>query len=111
MRNGQFVQCQKATNEELLCISFNHFNPHLFATGGEQEGIINTWDLRNNRTFLNDLNYHSDKVNTIEWSPFHEHIFMSGALDAKIFVWDHSKVGEEQARHDYEDGPPEMLFP
>ena len=36
---------------------------------------------------------------------------MSGSLDSKVFVWDHSKVGEEQARVDYEDGPPELIFP
>ncbi len=36
---------------------------------------------------------------------------MSSGLDGKIFIWDNSKTGEEQARHDYEDGPPELLFP
>jgi histone-binding protein RBBP4 len=36
---------------------------------------------------------------------------MSGSADSKVFVWDSSKVGEEQARHDYEDGPPELVFP
>lgn len=36
---------------------------------------------------------------------------MSSSGDGKIFVWDHSKTGEEQARHDYEDGPPELIFP
>lgn len=26
-------------------------------------------------------------------------------------MWDNNKSGEEQARYDYEDGPPEMIFP
>ena len=36
---------------------------------------------------------------------------MSSSVDGKIFVWDNAKAGEEQARHDYEDGPPELVFP
>jgi histone-binding protein RBBP4 len=36
---------------------------------------------------------------------------MSSSVDGKVYVWDNSKAGEEQARHDYEDGPPEMVFP
>jgi histone-binding protein RBBP4 len=34
----------------------------------------------------------------------------SGAEDGKVYVWDNSKCGEEQARNDYEDGPPELAF-
>lgn len=34
----------------------------------------------------------------------------SGADDGKVYVWDNSKCGEEQARKDYEDGPPELIF-
>lgn len=36
---------------------------------------------------------------------------VSGGEDGKVFVWDNSKCGEEQARKDYEDGPPELVFP
>jgi histone-binding protein RBBP4 len=36
---------------------------------------------------------------------------MSSSADGCVFIWDNSKAGEEQARHDYEDGPPEMIFP
>jgi histone-binding protein RBBP4 len=35
---------------------------------------------------------------------------MSSSSDGKVFVWDNNKTGEEQARHDYEDGPPELIF-
>ena len=63
------------------------------------------------KTYLNDLNYHKSKVLTAEWSPFHEQIFISGGDDCKVYIWDNSRAGEEQARHDYEDGPPEMVFP
>ena len=62
-------------------------------------------------SFINDLVYHKGPVTQIEWSPISENIFMSSSSDGKVFVWDNSKTGEEQARHDYEDGPPEMIFP
>ena len=59
---------------------------------------------------INDLSHHSKQVNTIEWHPREEQILASGAEDGKVFIWDNSKCGEEQARKDYEDGPPELLF-
>ena len=110
-QSSSFVQTYKASDEELLCASFNCFDEHLFATGGENSGIINIWDMRMPKTFLNDLNFHQGKVMQIEWSPHQEMLFMSGSQDGKVYVWDQSKCGEEQARHDYEDGPPEMIFP
>ena len=35
---------------------------------------------------------------------------LSGGDDGKVYLWDNSKNGEEQAQGDYEDGPPELLF-
>lgn len=67
--------------------------------------------MRKPSSFINDLVYHKGPVTQIEWSPISENIFMSSSSDGKVFVWDNSKTGEEQARHDYEDGPPEMIFP
>ena len=61
--------------------------------------------------FINDLLFHKSSVNQIEWDPFSENLFMSSGTDGEVFVWDNNKCGEEQARHDYEDGPPEMIFP
>lgn len=62
------------------------------------------------KEFINDLYLHKEQVNQIEWSPHSEDLFLSSAADGRVIIWDHSKTGEEQARHDYEDGPPEMLF-
>lgn len=61
--------------------------------------------------FINDVHYHKSSVSQIEWSPSSEFVFMTAAGDGKIFVWDQEKCGEEQARHDYQDGPPELIFP
>ncbi len=92
-------------------ISFNQLNPNLFATGGEQSGTLHVWDLRMARCALNDLSFHKGAVSQIEWSPSSENLFISSSSDGCVFVWDNSKTGEEQARHDYEDGPPELVFP
>ena len=54
------MHCNKASEDELLCASFNQFEENIFATGGERSGIINIWDMRMPKTFLNDLNYHKD---------------------------------------------------
>ena len=60
---------------------------------------------------INDLSHHSKQVTSLEWHPFKEQILASAGEDGKVFVWDNSKCGEEQARKDYEDGPPELIFP
>ncbi len=108
---NSFSHCYKASEDDLLVISFNHQNEYLFATGGEQSGILHIWDVRMPKFFINDLVYHKSAVGQIEWSPTSEHLFMSSASDGQVFIWDNTKTGEEQARHDYEDGPPEMIFP
>eukprot|EP00347_Sterkiella_histriomuscorum_P005399 403356762 len=108
---NQFTHCYKASEDDLFVISFNQHNDFLFATGGEKTGALHVWDLRMPKYFINDLNFHKDQVNQIEWSPHSEDLFISSSSDGKVFLWDHSKTGEEQARHDYEDGPPELLFP
>ena len=50
-------------------------------------------------------------MNQIEWDPFTDNLVMSSGSDGQVFVWDNNKTGEEQGRHDYQDGPPEMIFP
>ena len=109
--SNSFIHSYKASEDDLLVISFNHKNEFLFATGGEQTGMLNVWDIRMPKYYINDLLYHKGPVSQIEWSPACENLFMSSSSDGKVYVWDHSKTGEEQARYDYEDGPPELIFP
>lgn len=106
-----FIHCNKASEDDLLVISFNHKNEFLFATGGEKSGIFHIWDMRMPKYFINDLVYHKSAVSQIEWDPFTDNLLMSSGTDGQVFVWDNNKSGEEQARHDYQDGPPEMIFP
>ena len=60
--------------------------------------------------YINDLYFHKDTVSQIEWSPSSENLLLSSSSDGKVYLWDNSKSGEEQARTDYQDGPPELMF-
>jgi histone-binding protein RBBP4 len=73
----------------------------LFATAGENSGNVHIWDLRMVKSFINDLCFHKERATTVEWSPFHEQLLASGSEDKKVYIWDNSRAGEEQARHDY----------
>jgi histone-binding protein RBBP4 len=106
-----FTHTYQASDDQLLVVGFSHFNEHLYATAGEESGMILVWDLRMTRNAINDLNYHKGAVNQLEWCPTSEWLFMTSASDGLVYVWDQSKCGQEQARHDYEDGPPEMIYP
>ena len=55
--------------------------------------------------------FHKKQVTQLEWCPINENILVSGSDDDKIYIWDSSHVGMEQGRQDYEDGPPELIFP
>jgi WD40 repeat protein len=99
-----------ASDTELNCATFNNVNPNLLAVGGEESGLIGVWDLRMPHMVINDLSHHNKEVTSLEWHPTEEQMLVSGAEDGKVFVWDNSKCGEEQARKDYEDGPPELIF-
>ena len=56
------------------------------------------------------MQFHGQEITSLEWHPSSEQIFLSGAKDGKVYLWDNSKNGEEQAQGDYEDGPPELIF-
>lgn len=100
-----------ASDNDLNCVTFNNVNRFLLACGGEDTGMIGVWDMRMPNMCINDLQFHKKQVTSIEWHPDREQILASGAEDGKVYIWDNSKCGEEQARNDYEDGPPELAFP
>ena len=68
-------------------VSWNHFNPAIFATGCE-DGIIRIYDINNEGTSsILDLKKHSKRVFNIVWHPHSENILASGSNDKTIKVW------------------------
>lgn len=63
LKSNAFIHCNKASEDDLITGTFNNFDEYIFATGGEASGMINIWDLRMPKTYLNDLNYHKATVN------------------------------------------------
>ncbi|CAI7842884.1 unnamed protein product [Closterium sp. NIES-54] len=53
---------------------------------------------------------HREEVFQVGWSPQNETILASCGADRRLMVWDLSRIGEQQAPDDAEDGPPELLF-
>ena len=100
-----------ASDTGLNCAVFNNVNEFLIAASGDEDGQISIWDMRMPSMCINDLSHHTKQVTSLEWHPIEEQKLISGGDDGKVYVWDNSKCGEEQARKDYEDGPPELVFP
>ena len=67
--------------------------------------------MRMPQSEINSFSFHQSQVTLLEWCPNQENILASGSDDKKIYIWDQSSNGSEQARQDYEDGPPELIFP
>ena len=110
--NGYKCSIQgKSSDDALNTASFNSVNRNLLVAAGEETGMVGVWDARMPTMFLNDLSFHSKQVTVAEWHPTKEQMLVTGSDDGKVYIWDNSKCGEEQGRTDYEDGPPEMIFP
>ena len=100
----------QATEQQINCGTFNSVVAEMFALGTE-DNDVSIWDSRKPSESLNDLSFHESQVTCVEWHPSNPQICVSGSDDGKVYVWDNTKNGEEQARKDYDDGPPEMIFP
>ena len=59
---NSFIHSYKASEDDLLVISFNNFNENIFATGGEKSGLVNIWDIRMPKYYINDLFFHKEAV-------------------------------------------------
>lgn len=99
----------EAHSLEINSISFNPNNEYTLLTGSADK-IIALWDLRNLNKTLHEFASHAQEVVQVEWSRYNESVFASCGADRRAHIWDMSKVGEEQAPEDAEDGPPELLF-
>jgi len=103
------AHCISAHSAEINTISFNPNNEFTLLTGSADK-VIGLWDLRNLNKMLHEFHSHTQEVVQVEWSKHNESVFASCGADRRAHIWDLSKVGEEQAPEDAEDGPPELLF-
>ena len=95
--------------DAINALAFNPKAETVLATGSSDK-TIGIWDLRNLRHKVHALEGHNESVTSLSWHPFEEAILGSSSYDRRIIFWDLSKVGEEQAPEESEDGPPEMMF-
>lgn len=101
----------KCSNNEINAVCFSPATEHMFATAGDSSGIVQVWDLRMMQNCIIDFLHHKESANVLDWSSTDSNLLASGSNDQKVFLWDIRKAGEEQGRGDYEEGPPELLFP
>ena len=94
----------EAHTGEVNAVSFSPASEYIVATGSSDK-TVGLWDLRNLSTHLHSLEAHTDEVLQIAWSPHHETVLCSASSDRRVNVWDLSRIGEEQAPEDAEDGP------
>jgi len=48
-------------------------------------------------------------IGQLAWSPHNETYLASAGVDRRVHVWDISRMGDEQAPEEDDDGPPELL--
>ena len=65
--------------------------------------------MRNLKNRLHAFEGHHDDVLNLQWNPNQETILASSSADRRVYIWDLSRIGEEQSVEDAEDGAPELL--
>lgn len=100
---------ENAHTSDINCLSFNPSNEFLLATGST-DSTVALWDLRNMSQRIHSFEGHKGGIYQVSWAPFSETILASCSSDRRVHIWDMSRIGEEQAPEDAEDGPPELLF-
>lgn len=109
------VRFYNETSNGINCISFSPFSTNLIAVGNADSNI-NILDFRqlssqkSNAALLHTMMGHSDAITCMEFSPTKDGIIASGSQDRRLMIWDLSKIGEEQAQEDAEDGCPELFM-
>lgn len=98
-----------AHSAPINAVAFNLSSEYILATASADK-TVGLWDTRNLKTKLHSFEAHEDEVTSLGWSPHDETILASASTDRRVILWDLSRIGEEQAPEDAEDGPPELLF-
>lgn len=96
-------------------IAFSPFSANLLAIGNANSNI-NLLDIRKMSSsgqddcLLHTMMGHGDSITCLEFSPGKDGILASGSQDRRVFIWDLSKIGEEQSQEDAEDGASEIFM-
>lgn len=101
----------KCSQNDMNAVCFSPVSEHMLVTAGDSSGIVQAWDLRMMQNSIIDFLHHKESANVLDWSALDPNLLISGSNDRKVYLWDVSKAGEEQGRSDYDEGPPELLFP
>lgn len=106
---SDFAGSVKAHDDVVNSLAFSPFSTYMLATvSGDQSGAL--WDSRNLSLKLHSLEGHADSVTTVNWHPQKDGVLATSGADRRVIIWDITRIGEEQAPDDAEDGAPELLF-
>jgi histone-binding protein RBBP4 len=79
---------------------FHKQHPDLFALASE-DSTVSLWDMRQKlEAPLFMLGAHKEEIFSLDWNPFNEFIFLTGAADGLISLWDVRNMG--RAIHSFE---------
>uniref|UniRef100_A0A8C3QR95 RB binding protein 7, chromatin remodeling factor n=1 Tax=Cyanoderma ruficeps TaxID=181631 RepID=A0A8C3QR95_9PASS len=114
-------------------VAWHLLHKSLFGSMADDQKLM-IWDTRSNTTSKpsHSVDAHTAEVNCLSFNPCGEFILATGSADKTVALWDlrnlklklhsfeknprrckllsYSKIGEEQAAEDAEDGPSELLF-
>lgn len=87
------------TLSTLMCLQRNPNVNHL-ATGGNDEGSIIIFDLRNPNAALAQISAHSGAITHVRYRPRDSYVLYSSSCDGELFRWNlHAEFGFTQANH------------
>lgn len=109
------LRAHNAQSKGLNLLAFSPYSRNLLATGSGELNI-DIFDLRRltgssgKTRRLHTMMGHGDAITCMEFSPRHDGFIASGSQDRRVIIWDLSRIGEEQAQEDAEDGCPEIFM-
>lgn len=112
------ITFQDTSNNSMNTFSFDNYFESIFVTG-HSNGIINLWDLRNNKESILKLDYHTDSINRVSFCLASSGIFGSCSDDGTACIWDISRDSSKyegicKTEDDYYNSwkmvPKELLF-
>lgn len=86
VRSGDYVSFTNQSFSSLLCVQRNPNVNHL-AIGGNDQGSIILYDLRNESSAVAEISAHSAAVTNIKYRPRDPNIIYSSSIDGDLFRW------------------------